>query len=83
MIYFYGWQATLPFRFLALRKQIDLAGQTAPFGTDASILQTIAPCVVLGPGDIDVAHKPGEAVRIADLTAAVPVFQALALRLGC
>jgi acetylornithine deacetylase len=53
---------------------------TAPFGTDASILQAIAPCVVMGPGDIGVAHKPGEAVRIGDLADAVPVFQALATR---
>jgi acetylornithine deacetylase len=63
----------------------DLAGQqatTAPFGTDASILQTIAPCVVLGPSDIGVAHRPGEAVRISELAAAVPVFQALAQRLA-
>jgi acetylornithine deacetylase len=64
---------------------VDASGQaatTAPFGTDASILQTIAPCVVMGPGDIGVAHKPGEAVRIADLVAAVSVFQALAIRIG-
>jgi acetylornithine deacetylase/succinyl-diaminopimelate desuccinylase-like protein len=53
---------------------------TAPFGTDASILQVIAPCVVMGPGDIAVAHQPGECVRIEDLVAAVPVFQALAMR---
>src|SRR5271163_3086453 len=55
---------------------------TAPFGTDASILRNIAPCVVLGPGDIDVAHKPAEAVRISDLVAAIPVFRALALELA-
>jgi acetylornithine deacetylase len=67
-----------------VRQCVDVAGEdatTAPFGTDASILQGIAPCVVMGPGDIDVAHKPGEAVRIADLTASVPLFQALAVRL--
>jgi acetylornithine deacetylase len=58
------------------------APATAPFGTDASILQAIAPCVVMGPGDIGVAHKPGEAVRIADLAAAVPVFQDVAMRLA-
>jgi acetylornithine deacetylase len=52
--------------------------KTVPFGTDASILQSIAPCVVMGPGDIGVAHKPGEAVRLAELAAAVPLFQALA-----
>jgi acetylornithine deacetylase len=59
-----------------------LAATTVPFGTDASILQGIAPCMVMGPGDIGVAHKPGEAVRIADLAAAVPVFQALATRMA-
>jgi acetylornithine deacetylase len=59
------------------------AATTAPFGTDASILQTLAPCVVMGPGDIGVAHKPDEAVCIDELAAAVPVFQALAARLAC
>ncbi|MDR3531881.1 MAG: M20/M25/M40 family metallo-hydrolase, partial [Rhodopila sp.] len=64
---------------------VDVSGQTAttaPFGTDASILQAIAPCVVMGPGNIGVAHKPGEAVRIAELVAAVPVFRTLAMRLA-
>ncbi len=62
---------------------VDVAGQaptTAPFGTDASILQKIAPCVIMGPGDIGVAHKPNEAVSIPELAAAVPMFQALAQR---
>jgi len=53
---------------------------TVPFGTDASELQAIAPCVILGPGTINVAHKPNETVRIADLVASVPVFQSLANR---
>ena len=64
---------------------VEASGQpatTAPFGTDASILQEIAPCVVMGPGDIAVAHKPDEAVRITQLAAAVPVLQALAARLS-
>jgi acetylornithine deacetylase len=52
--------------------------RTAPYGTDASELQAIAPCVVLGPGDIVEAHTPTEKVRIADLVAAVPVFMRLA-----
>ena len=38
------------------------APRTAPYGTDASELQAIAPCVVLGPGDIAVAHTPAEHV---------------------
>ncbi|HVY16579.1 MAG TPA: M20/M25/M40 family metallo-hydrolase [Rhodopila sp.] len=61
----------------------EVAGQapvTAPFGTDASILQSIAPCVIMGPGDIGVAHKPDEAVSIGELASAVPLFQALAGR---
>jgi acetylornithine deacetylase len=68
-----------------VRLCVDVSGHaatTAPFGTDASILQAIAPCVVMGPGDIGVAHKPAEAVRIDELAAAVPMFQALATRLA-
>jgi acetylornithine deacetylase len=79
-----GMAPELPADHPFVRQCVDVAGHpatTAPFGTDASILQAIAPCVVMGPGDIDVAHKPGEAVRIADLAEAVPVFQGLALRL--
>jgi acetylornithine deacetylase len=63
----------------------DVTGRpatTAPFGTDASVLQAIAPCVVMGPGDIGVAHKPGEWVRITDLVASAAVFQALARRMA-
>jgi acetylornithine deacetylase/succinyl-diaminopimelate desuccinylase-like protein len=51
---------------------------TVAYGTDASELQDIAPCVVLGPGDIAVAHTPVERIRLADLAASVPVFMHLA-----
>ena len=54
------------------------APRTAPFGTDASELQALAPCVVMGPGDIGQAHRPGEHVRLAALAAAVPLFRRLA-----
>lgn len=50
----------------------------APYGTDAAELQLVAPCVVLGPGDIAVAHRPQESIRISDLAAAIPLFQRLA-----
>ncbi len=50
---------------------------TAPYGTDASVLQELAPCVVLGPGDIGVAHAPGESASLTELAAAVPVFRRL------
>ncbi len=51
---------------------------TAPYGTDASELQALAPCVVLGPGDIAEAHRPQEKLRLSDLEAAIPLFQRLA-----
>lgn len=50
------------------------APKTAPYGTDASELQALAPCVVLGPGDIGTAHTPNECVRAQDLIDAVPVL---------
>jgi acetylornithine deacetylase len=43
-------------------------------------LQVLAPCVVLGPGDIAQAHTPTEQVRLAELDAAIPVFMRLAER---
>jgi acetylornithine deacetylase len=50
------------------------APATAPYGTDASELQALAPCVILGPGTIETAHTPHECVTVADLAAAVPLF---------
>jgi acetylornithine deacetylase/succinyl-diaminopimelate desuccinylase-like protein len=61
-------------------EMVNKPAGTAPYGTDASELQAIAPCVVLGPGDIAEAHTPTEKVRISDLAAAVPVFMKLAER---
>lgn len=55
---------------------------TAPYGTDASELLPIAPCVILGPGDIWEAHTPGEKLCIAELEAAVPAFIRLARRVA-
>ena len=51
---------------------------TVPFGTDASELQQLAPCLILGPGDINVAHTPRESVSLSALMDAVPVFARLA-----
>lgn len=69
--------------FVRLAEQAS--GQTAgvvPFGTDASALQAIGPCVVLGPGDITLAHRPGEKVSIRALQDAIGVFQDLATRIA-
>jgi acetylornithine deacetylase/succinyl-diaminopimelate desuccinylase-like protein len=59
-----------------------VSATTAPYGTDASELQAIAPCVVLGPGDIGVAHTPHEAISLSALAAAVPLFQRLAAKMA-
>lgn len=58
------------------------AAITAPYGTDACELQAIAPCVVLGPGDVGRAHKPGESVSVAALEAAPAALLALAARVA-
>jgi acetylornithine deacetylase len=55
-----------------------LQAGTMPFGTDASELQQVAPCLILGPGDIDVAHTPRETVSLSALVDAVPLFARLA-----
>jgi len=55
------------------------AARTAPYGTDASVLQELAPCVVFGPGDIADAHKPTEKLVLADLAEGVEVFRRMAM----
>jgi acetylornithine deacetylase len=51
------------------------AAETRPFGTDASELQGVASCAILGPEAMDTAHSPRERARLDLLAAAVPVFQ--------
>ena len=58
------------------------AAVTAPFGTDASELNAIAPCVIVGPGDIGQAHCPAESLDLAELEAAVPRFVSLAKKVS-
>jgi acetylornithine deacetylase len=55
---------------------------TAPYGTDASELQAIAPCIVLGPGDVSEAHRPGESIALAELEAAPGTLVALGERIA-
>lgn len=55
-----------------------LVPRTVPFGTDASELATLAPCLILGPGDIAVAHTPAETVSLSALFDAMPIFVRLA-----
>jgi acetylornithine deacetylase/succinyl-diaminopimelate desuccinylase-like protein len=75
----------LPADHPLVRVCVEEAGKpaaTAPYGTDASELQAIAPCVILGPGDIGVAHTPHESVSLAALAEAVPLFQRIATRMA-
>ena len=75
-----GTPPELPADHPLVRLAVDRTGQaarTAPYGTDASELQDLAPCIVLGPGSIATAHTPRECVAVADLAAAVPVFRRL------
>jgi acetylornithine deacetylase len=54
------------------------AVETAPYGTDATYLQEIAPCVIMGPGSIATAHSPFERTPVRALVDAVPLFLRLA-----
>jgi acetylornithine deacetylase len=51
------------------------APRTAPYGTDASELQALAPCVILGPGTIETAHTPRECVALAELEKGQALFR--------
>ena len=76
-----GKPPELPANHPLIRLCVEMLGRqakTAPYGTDAAELQGIAPCVILGPGDVAVAHTPGESVDTDELVAAVGVFTALA-----
>lgn len=75
-----GQPPELPADHPLIQLAVGITGQaprTAPYGTDASELQAIAPCVVLGPGGIETAHTPHECVALSDLARAVPIFQSL------
>ncbi len=50
------------------------AARTVPYGTDASELQALAPCVILGPGTVETAHTPREHVRLDELERAAEIF---------
>jgi acetylornithine deacetylase/succinyl-diaminopimelate desuccinylase-like protein len=76
-----GSPPELPADHRLIRTAVDLTGKsarTAPYGTDASVLQELAPCLIMGPGDIAMAHTPHEAISVRALAGAVPVFQRMA-----
>jgi len=80
-----GSPPELPVGHPLIRLAVELTGRaagTAPYGTDASELQVMTPCLILGPGDMHQAHRPGEWVSLSALASAVPVFMRLAERVA-
>jgi acetylornithine deacetylase len=49
--------------------------QTVPYGTDGFHFQSLMKIVVLGPGNIDVAHTTRESVPVSELESAVDVYK--------
>ena len=80
-----GRPPELPASHPLIQLAAELAGAapcTVPYGTDASELQALAPCVLLGPGDIAQAHTPTEQISLSALARAVPLFMRLAERVA-
>ena len=50
-------------------------------GTEASEYSRMAPSLILGPGDIDVVHKPAESISIRELQEAVGIYERIAKEL--
>ncbi|MBL8992988.1 MAG: M20/M25/M40 family metallo-hydrolase, partial [Spirochaetia bacterium] len=50
--------------------------QTAPYATDAQAFAPFGvPCLVFGPGDIALAHTPGECVNVPELETGVRILK--------
>jgi acetylornithine deacetylase len=50
-------------------------------GTEASEYSRMAPSLILGPGHIDVCHKPAESISIRELQEAVGIYERIAKEL--
>jgi acetylornithine deacetylase/succinyl-diaminopimelate desuccinylase-like protein len=61
---------------------IAVVAAGVPYGTDASNLSGVGgiPCVVLGPGSIDLAHTDHEAVALHEVTKATAIYRGIARR---
>jgi len=49
--------------------------QTVPYGTDGFYFQSLMKIMILGPGNIDVAHTINESVPVSELESAVDVYK--------
>lgn len=52
-----------------------------PFNTDAPYLQSVAPVILCGPGDIRCAHSPDERINFADFDRGVSIYVRLATQI--
>jgi acetylornithine deacetylase/succinyl-diaminopimelate desuccinylase-like protein len=59
----------------------DEAAVAFPAWTDAALLAEFGgiPSLVLGPGDLSLAHSPGERVPLAEVEEAARIYAATAL----
>ncbi len=62
-----------------LMERESVAG--VPYGSDASLLSTVGgiPSIVLGPGDIAVAHGPDEFVDLREVAHAADLYESIAI----
>jgi acetylornithine deacetylase len=65
----------------AMEKTIGRKARVMGIGTEASEYSHMAPSLILGPGSIDVAHKPAESISIQELKEAVGVYERIAREL--
>jgi len=49
--------------------------ETVPYGTDGFHFQHLMKIMILGPGNIDVAHTVGESVPVSELESAVEIYK--------
>lgn len=55
--------------------------ETVPFGTDGFHFQSLMKLVILGPGDIAVAHTVGESIEVEQLEKAVDIYKQMITKL--
>lgn len=55
--------------------------QTVPYGTDGFYFQELMKIVILGPGNIDVAHTVGESIPVDELESSVDIYKQMIRKL--
>jgi hypothetical protein len=66
-----------------MERTIGRKARVMGIGTEASEYSRMAPSLILGPGDIDVVHKPAESISIRELQEAVGIYERIAKESSC